>query len=75
MNPIKPEVRKVPQAGPNRSILYIDGMPAVCNILLRRSRTAHGRVKAMLAADITPPDAPEGEFAAAPVAEFRLEMN
>lgn len=63
----KPQIQKMPEAGPNRSMLTIDGAPVLCALALRASTTAHGRVKAQVVAKVG--DAP------VLVDEFRLEMS
>lgn len=58
----------LPDHGPNRSILLVDGAPARVGLAGRLSTSAHGRLKV---AFVTPTDA--GPAVLGP--EFRLEMN
>lgn len=77
----KPEsicVHKLPQCGPNRSIMlhlleestedkHVHGMPVKLELRARASGTAHGRIKVALGLEV------DGMFA--PACEYRLEMN
>lgn len=83
MPPLKKNIcaHKVPQYGPNRSIMlhvqdpdgeHVHGPPVRLILDQRASTTAHGRIKVTLG---IPAKEEDGTDAFAVACEFRLEMN
>lgn len=67
------KIRKLPQAGPNRTIATdVEDQPLMVVMGVRASSTAHGRMKVAFGVPMTDDD---GQPAFGAFAEFRLEMN
>jgi hypothetical protein len=62
------EIRKLPQFGPNRTMVLVDGKPLMVKLSARKSSTRPGALKAVFYAE-----APGGKGAVS--SEFRIECN
>lgn len=65
----------LPDHGPNRSVLLLDGKLARVVMATRPSTTAHGRIKVLLGAPVRAQLDGPSEEAFVVFSEFRLEMN